>query len=259
MDDVEGYHAWYGRKQGDGGDPWHRTLIDPGLFARIGTLPAGSRVLDVACGNGYIARRLARAGARVVGVDASKELIALARAAERTEPLGIEFHETDAAELPMLASASFDLAVSNMGIMDIERADAAIAEIGRVLRTGGRFVFSISHPCFDIDLRSAWVIERVTGREPMVFRKVTGYRRPHEERYPWNLPDGETAWTIGYHRPLSWYAQQLRSSGFAVVALDEPSPTDEFVSGNVRKEWIDEIPMHLVVEARRDPPTGAPP
>jgi ubiquinone/menaquinone biosynthesis C-methylase UbiE len=47
------------QQQGDEGDLWHRTLIDPALLRVLGPLE-GQHVLDLACGNGYIARKLAK-------------------------------------------------------------------------------------------------------------------------------------------------------------------------------------------------------
>ena len=251
-EELEGFGAWYDEKQGDSGDPWHRTLIDPGLFARIGPVRVGVRVLDLGCGNGYISRRLARSGARVVGVDQSTELIERARAREAAEPLGITYHHADAADLLMLSDRSFDLAVANMSLIDFADAAGAIREVGRLLVPGGRFVFSISHPCFDVDTRSDWLVEAAVG-PPRVFRKVTGYREPHAETYRWELPDGRTARTVGYHRPLAWYVKQLRAAGFVVVDVEEPAPSPEFVSRRVQREWVEQIPLHLVVETRREP------
>jgi SAM-dependent methyltransferase len=254
MLEERGFGRWYHDKQGDTGDLWHRTLIDPGLFRLLGPLAPGSRVLDVGCGNGYLARRLARSGSVVVGVDASAELIAAARASEEREPLGVLYHLTDAAHAPMLADGSFDVAVSNMALIDIEGAEGAIAEVGRVLRPGGRFVFTISHPCFDVDTRSAWVVEASYRQPPAVFRKVTGYRTPHAEEYRWPLGAERQAVTVGYHRPLAWYLHALRRAGLVVVDVDEPSPTEGFDSP--QRAWIEEIPLHLVVEARREPTTS---
>jgi ubiquinone/menaquinone biosynthesis C-methylase UbiE len=48
--------AWWDERQGNEGDLWHRTLIDPTLFSVLGTVK-GQHVLDLACGNGYIARK----------------------------------------------------------------------------------------------------------------------------------------------------------------------------------------------------------
>jgi ubiquinone/menaquinone biosynthesis C-methylase UbiE len=255
--ELEGFGGWYDEKQGDTGDLWHRTLIDPGLFARIGSLQPGIRVLDLACGNGYISRRLARAGARVVGIDRSAELIERAVVKEAAEPLGITYHLADAANLPMLGRASFDLGVANMALIDIEDAAGAIQEMGRVLVPGGRFVFSLSHPCFDVDTRSGWLVEMTTGL-PTVFRKITKYRELHSDSYVWPLRGGRTARSIGYHRPLSWYAKELRKAGFVILDMEEPSPTAEYVGHRMPREWIEQIPLHLVIEARREIGSSAP-
>lgn len=251
-DGVDGFGAWYDEKQGDSGDLWHRTLIDPGLFARLGSIPSGARVLDLGCGNGYIARRLARAGARVVGIDSSPELIERARAREAADPLGIAYRTADAADLSGFDDRSFEIGVSNMSLMDIADAAGAIREVSRVLMPEGRFVFSISHPCFDVDSRSAWQVEVALGA-PTVFRRVAGYREPHSDTYGWELPDGRRFRTVGYHRPLSWYVKELRASGFVVLDIEEPAPEPTFEGRRIQREWIEQIPLHLVIEARREP------
>lgn len=66
--------AYWDELQGEKGDLWHRDLIDPALFAVLGPI-GDSDVLDLGCGNGYVARKLARAGARVTAVDASAAMV----------------------------------------------------------------------------------------------------------------------------------------------------------------------------------------
>jgi ubiquinone/menaquinone biosynthesis C-methylase UbiE len=254
--ELQGFGGWYDEKQGDTGDNWHQTLIDPGLLARIGSVATGTRVLDLGCGNGYIARQLARSGARVIGVDRSAELIDRARAREAAAPLGVVYHQADAAHLPMLADNSFDLGVANMSLMDIEDAAGALREMGRVLAPGGRFVFSISHPCFDVDTRSDYFVDG-TADPPTVFRKVAGYQELHSDTYLWNYPNGPRVRTVGYHRPVSWYVKQLRASGFVIVDAEEPSPGPNFVSRRMKREWVEQIPLHLIIEARRESLAGA--
>ena len=243
--------AWYDEKQGDEGDLWHRTLIDPVLLQVLGSV-AGLRVLDLGCGNGYLARKLARQGAKVTGVDSSARLIERAKALEGQSQLGITYHITDAANLEILDDDSFDIAVSNMALMDIARADLAIREASRVLRPQGRFVASLSHPCLDTGLSSAWVIERVWSTST-IWRKVSRYREPHEDWIPWNIAPGQVVETISYHRPLSWYFRALRDAGFAVTAFEEPTPTPEFIANSLQGEWIAQIPVQCVIEALKLP------
>ena len=255
---ILGFGAWWDAKQADTGDLWHRTLIDPGLFSLLGALPRGTRVLEVGCGNGYLARRLARAGCEVVGVDRSHPLIVRARARESANPLGVVYLEQDAARMRQVRSASFDVALANMSLMDIEDAEGTVREVARALRPGGRFVFSISHPCFDVDRRSAWTVEVALGRTE-VYRKVTDYLRPHAEEFDWPLDGGRVARTIGYHRPLSWYARALRSAGFVLLDVHEPTPGPGFASRRMDRGWFFEVPLHLVVAARREPGPGSRP
>lgn len=242
---------WYDAKQGDTGDLWHRTLIDPTFLRVVGDV-RDLRVLDLACGNGYLARRYARSGAKVVGMDASAPIVARAQAHEARDPLGIAYHVAQAARLPMIEDASFDLVASNMALMDIEDAEGAIREAGRILKDGGRFVASLSHPCFDQGPSSTWLIERFF-RTTKVWRKVARYRRPFADETPWGIEDRTVA-TIAYHRPLSWYARALCDAGLLIRSLEEPEPTPEFIEESPQGPYVVEIPLHLVIEAVK---TGA--
>jgi ubiquinone/menaquinone biosynthesis C-methylase UbiE len=251
MDSVswERMAEWYDTKQGDTGDFWHRTLIDPTFLRVVGDV-RGLRVLDLACGNGYLSRRFARGGAKVVAVDASAPIVERARARESKESLGIEYHVADAARLEFLQDRSFDLATCNMALMDIEDAGGAIGEVGRVLRPGGRFVTSLSHPCFDQGPSSTWMIERAF-RSTKVWRKIEKYREPFADEIPWEIAPGKIVTTKGYHRPLSWYFRALREAALMIRSLEEPSPTQEFVEGSPQGPYVVEIPLHLVIEAVR--------
>jgi ubiquinone/menaquinone biosynthesis C-methylase UbiE len=102
-------------------------------------------VLDVGCGTGNAALRAAQAGARVVGVDLTPEL--LEEGARLAEQLGVEVQwvEGDAEALPM-EDASFDVVVSVFGCMFAPRHRLAAAELARVLRPGGRLAVSAWTP-----------------------------------------------------------------------------------------------------------------
>jgi SAM-dependent methyltransferase len=102
----------------------------------------GVRLLDVACGPGYVATAAARLGYSVVGIDFSSEMIALAREMTPNATAGLEFREGDAENLT-LSDGSFDAVVMNFGMLHLALPDMAIAESFRVLRPGGRYAFTV--------------------------------------------------------------------------------------------------------------------
>jgi len=254
MKDWEELADWYDRKQGEVGDLWHRTIIDPTLIRVIGEC-GGKDVLDLGCGNGYLSRRLARAGARVTAVDRSRAMIANAKKHDPDGSLGIRYVHSDAGRLKGVRSSEFDLVFANMSLMDIKNADGAIREVSRVLRRGGRFVASVCHPCYDTMSNAGWVAEKSVYRPLVVYRKVRAYRKQFTELSPWNLGEGRRKYTRSYHRPLNWYARALSHHGLAITALEEPEPTREFFEeeqkkpGDLDAPGFQEVPLHLVFEA----------
>jgi len=93
---------------------------------------AGERILDLGCGDGVLTARLADGGATIVGVDASPELVAAARAR------GVDAHVVDGHALPF--DGDFDAVFSNAALHWMRRPEQVIAGVRRALRPGGRFV-----------------------------------------------------------------------------------------------------------------------
>lgn len=249
----EALSGWYDKKQGDEGDLWHRTLIDPVMLAKVGPCER-KEVLDVGCGNGYLSRRLARRGALVTAVDSSPAMIKNAKAHDHGGAR-VRYVRAEANDLKGVPDSRFDLVFANMSLMDIADAEGAITEASRVLKPKGRFLASICHPCFDTMSNSGWVAEKLTNRPTVVSRKVRGYRKQFSEQVPWNVGGGRLQYTTGHHRPLGWYARVLNSKGLAITALEEPEPTKEFVEreqekpGDLDGAGFQEVPLHLVIEA----------
>jgi ubiquinone/menaquinone biosynthesis C-methylase UbiE len=124
-------------------EPYHQAFghlttqaIEP-LLGAVGA-KKGVRIIDIASGPGYAAAAAAKRGATVLGIDFSAAMVAYA---QRLHP-GVEFREGDAEQLP-LGNSLFDAAVMNFGILHLARPESALAEVYRILRTGGRFAFSV--------------------------------------------------------------------------------------------------------------------
>jgi len=108
------------------------------LLDRIG--PArGLRILDVGCGDGVLATRLAQDGAQVTGLDASADMIAAARRRAKAAGVEIDLVEGDAGDLPFSAGR-FDCVVSIATLCFVDDPHPTIREIVRVLKPGGRLI-----------------------------------------------------------------------------------------------------------------------
>jgi SAM-dependent methyltransferase len=167
-----------------------RTAWSTGDYAVIGTtlqlvgetlceemdLRAGSRVLDVAAGNGNATLAAARRWCDVTSTDYVPELLEQGRRRAEAEGLRVEFQEADAEALPF-ADASFDVVLSTFGVMFTPDQDKAAAELVRVCRPGGR-----------IGLAS-WTPEGFVGA---LFRTIGTYIPPLVEAPSpalWGTPD----------------------------------------------------------------------
>jgi SAM-dependent methyltransferase len=193
----------------------------------------GMRVLEVACGQGRVARELASHGARVVGVDISAALLDKARLAEGRGPMGIVYVEDNVASWSV-EEASFDSAVCNYGLSDIDDLDGALATVAAAVRPGGAFVWSILHPCFpgwSPEAPSSW-----SGR---------GY---YEEGW-WLANNPGFRGKVGAnHRRLSTYLNALVRHGLDIEEVAEPEPGRDW---NAKLPGGVPVPVYLVVRCRR--------
>jgi len=206
----------------DDGDRNRRYQSDEPMLALLGEV-RGLKVLDAGSGNGYLCRKLAKAGARMTGVELSPEFLRLARERETREQLCIAYHQGSLSELNMLASATFDKAVANYVLMDVRDYEAAIREIHRVLRPGGLFVAVISHPSFACG-PGGWV--RPAPDSPRSEDRFAFRVDLYFHRGPYLCQWGNFDPVLSFHRPLRDYWQAFSQAGFAVTGFDEPSVTE---------------------------------
>jgi ubiquinone/menaquinone biosynthesis C-methylase UbiE len=174
----------YGTTFADATKPFIDALLDAARVAR------GTRLLDVACGSGYVASRASARGAVTWGLDFAPEMLAVASARDAT----VQFDQGDAEALPY-PDAAFDAVVANFGIHHAPRPLLAMREAHRVLRPGGHVTFSFwAEP----DENIAW---------KLVFDAVARYGDRAAGRAP--APGGGFA-------TQAQCAEALREAGFAI-------------------------------------------
>ena len=105
-----------------------------------------ANVLDLGCGEGYCSRELKRRGAsQVYGIDLSHGMIQAAQQQDKIDNFGIQYESCCATDLSHIEDVSFDrvLCVFLFNYLTVEQMNQCMAEVARVLRPGGKFIFSI--------------------------------------------------------------------------------------------------------------------
>lgn len=139
------YATDYDSKVWETGDFNHKEIINPVVFSLLWPV-RGKKILDLACGQGYFSRILAKKWAKMTGIDNSKDLLVIAK--EKSQKLPITYFISDAAKLKDIKSGIFDRIVSNMAFMDIKDITNTIKECSRVLKKDWFLVFSMVNPLF---------------------------------------------------------------------------------------------------------------
>ncbi len=213
---AEDWHVQVGHE----GDLNRRINSDPVLWSFLGDI-SGLTVLDAGCGTGYLSRKLAERGARVVAVDAAERMIDIARRESPAE-LDISYRVASCVDLEGVADGSIDRVVSNYVLMDISDLDGAVAAFHRVLRPGGVVVAVFSHPCFPLS-----AMDETGSSGGFAVRWTAPYFEARKvEDPPWDHFSHPFIW---HHRPLRRYWRTFRNAGFAVDDFEEPSPDGPLV------------------------------
>lgn len=242
---------------GDRGNIFHRTLNAPVLERLLGRV-RGKRILEIACGNGQFARRLARLGAQVLAVDASAAMLACARRRARTGSTGVEFRQVDATDrraLRRLAGSPYDAIVASMAFMDMVDLGPLAKVAPELLVPDGRLVFTVCHPSFNQtgarQVLDQWdeggtLVERrsVAVSEYLTVRRARGLAMVGQPVPQWY-----------FERPLSELLRPFLAAGFVLDGIEERAFRTHR-SGGRPLSWLtfSEIPPLLGVRLRRPLP-----
>lgn len=215
---------WWDDKIGDG-NQFQIELIEPSTERLLGAV-AGETVLDIGCGAGRFARRMADLGAYVVAFDFSERFIARAQERTPSKTKSIEYHvmdATDKEQLLALGAKRFDAAVATMALMDMAAIETLMGALRELLKFGGRFVLSVMHPCFDSSHTRKFAEQVMSDGRIAINRGVmiSGYLTPTAYKAEGIVGQPEPQYY--FHRPLSILFNAGFREGFIVDGFEEPA------------------------------------
>jgi len=217
--DADDYHVEHGEFLGVSDFVWCPEALREEDARLLGDV-AGRDVLEVGCGSAPCSRWLAEQGARVVGLDLSAGMLRYAAAAGEATGLSVPLIRANAERLPF-ASGSFDIACSAFGAVPfVADVGELFADVARVLRPGGSWVFAVTHPM-------RWIFPDDPGPDGL---RVTG---SYFDRTPYVEVDADGRATyVEHHRTLGDLVRALNGAGFTLLDLVEPEWPD-----GLTNEW----------------------
>lgn len=246
--------AFWDTKMGADGNDFANVLCWPPVRTLLDPQP-GQHILDVACGNGLFSRRLAELGADVTAFDFSAELVQLAQARTPSSISRLVYQVLDATDesaLLGLGQSAFDSVLCNMALFDIADIEPLFRTLPKLLKPGGAFVFTITHPAFN-NQSAVHVAEEMDdeGQIKTVYSvKVSRYMSEYQAR---GLAiRGQPLPQLYFERPLQVYFNLAFQNGFVLDGFEERA----FPPGSPQKNplsWggnFSEIPPVLAARLR---------
>lgn len=207
--DADNYQGEHGEFLGEVDFVWCPEGLreaDAGLLGDV----RGKRILELGCGAAAAGRWLLKSGAEVIGLDLSAGM--LRHAAEKNHASGVPLPlvQADASALPFGAE-TFDIVCTAFGAVPfIDDSARVMREVRRVIKPGGRWVFSVTHPM-------RWIFLDDPTERGLVAVHSYFDRRPYVE-----YDEHGVATYVEHHRTLGDRIRELIAAGFTLVDLIEP-------------------------------------
>ncbi len=234
--------SWYKKAVGDEGHFFHQQVVLPNSL-RLLHLQPDSTLLDLACGQGVLARTIP-AIKSYTGFDLSSSLVKAAKKLNRHP--NYDFFTADVTQSLPLKNA-FSHAAIILALQNIDLPQAVIANAAKHLAPNGLFLIVLNHPCFRIPRQSSWEID---SANKIQYRRLNRYFSPLKIPIRTNPSLGERSpLTWSFHQPLSAYTQMLSQNGFVIKELEEWTSTKESLGKAAKMEnrGREEFPLFLTL------------
>ena len=201
----------------------------PTLIELLGNFKQ-EKIIEFGCGDGELVNFLDTRGAKVVGVDGSSSQIEIAR----SKYSKLEFVEADLTKKFPFKNSSFEKAISRFLLMLIPNTYRFAKETARILKPGGKFIFTITHPFYPYVQELTKTPNRYTGME------IYGEIRKGKISF------GESKYSF-YFKPIEEFMKPFLKTGFVLNDFKEIVPPDKLIDNNSSLERMRKKPVFLML------------
>ena len=185
----------------------------PTTFKLLGNVK-GKKILDLGCGPGFHLNKLNKMGAKVKGIDLSKELIKIAK---QQNP-SVEVQYGDITKKLPYKNLEFDAVISSLVLGHIENWDNLLKEVHRILKNKGIFIFTLGVPMYESIKKVKW-----KGKK---FNIPQDYFNERKIETLWKA-DGKESKTIHYHKTYGTIVKVIIKNKFDILDYEECKPLPE--------------------------------
>ncbi len=268
----ENVNTWYDQAVGDKGHYYHENIVIPGVLRLLDlgigdvrdsraqgrvpdlsttgrTTPKTSQksILDLACGQGILARALPKS-LPYIGLDASSSLINHAKNRDKNP-----YHIYQIADLNLPLKSlpqKFTHATCILALQNIEHPEILMKSATNQLMPQGKFILVINHPAFRIPRQSSWGID---PQNKLQYRRINRYLSPLKIPITTHPGQKHSPITWSFHYPLSSYTSMLKAAGFVITDIEEWSSDKHSLGKAAKMENASraEIPLFLAIAAQK--------
>ncbi|MBP9817158.1 class I SAM-dependent methyltransferase [Candidatus Shapirobacteria bacterium] len=207
--------GWYKEIVGEEGHFYHREVVLPNLL-RLMKLDNKSKVLDLGCGQGVLARALPPE-IYYWGADMAPNLIEEAKRLDKN-PRHV-FGVADATKTIPIVETGFSHITVVLALQNLESPFKLMRNVDKLMAKDGRFFIVLNHPAFRIPKNSDWEVDE---NKTVQYRKESKYMSPLKiaiESSPFDKKNNQIS--MSYHYPISAYSEMLHDNGMVIEVIEE--------------------------------------
>lgn len=237
---------WYNRVTEQGrGHYYHQHVVIPGVIKLLDLKPE-DRLLDLACGNGVLAKSLPER-VEYLGIDIAPSLVNSAKRNDRNPK-----HKYLVSDItkPLPISRDFTHAAIILALQNIQSPVKVLHNASQHLIKNGDLVLVLNHPAFRIPRQSSWGLD---ADRKIQYRRIDKYMSPMDIPINMNPSDRGSEITMSHHFSLSSYSKMLKDAGFVIELIEEWTSDKESEGRSARMEnrSRSEFPLFMAIKAKK--------